>query len=218
VLEAPEVQSTLSSELQQQPFVLSAQSQPALIQLAKKFLDFLREPRDDLTLANVSYTVACRRAQFQGMRLGGVVDSMDTLRKELALVAEGKPSATLMMSAEEHQYKPKVVFMFTGQGSQYVGMGRDLYDTHKVFTDCMDKCADLLAAHQVPLLYILFSKDKKDKRVDETQFTQPCLFAIEYSLSKLWELWGVVSDAVLAWASWLLPAWLACSASRTASS
>jgi acyl transferase domain-containing protein/acyl carrier protein len=92
----------------------------------------------------------------------------------------------------------QIAFVFSGQGSQYAGMGKQLYETQPVFKKAMDQCAELLAPHmQKDLLSVLYPAEGVASPIDETEFTQPCLFAFEYSLAQLWMSWGVEPAAVM---------------------
>jgi acyl transferase domain-containing protein/thioesterase domain-containing protein/acyl carrier protein len=91
-----------------------------------------------------------------------------------------------------------VGFLFTGQGSQYTGMARQLYDGHPVFRHVIDRCAGYLhQKFEVPLLGVLYPEDPNDHRIDQTLYTQPALYAIECGLSDLWRSWGVKPVAAM---------------------
>ena len=90
----------------------------------------------------------------------------------------------------------KTGILFPGQGSQYAGMGKELYETHPEFRHLLDQCADLLRPElAVPLIDVLWGN--ATHLLDETAYTQPALFAIEYSLAELWRSWGIEPGAVL---------------------
>ena len=123
-----------------------------------------------------------------------VVDSKDAALELLGALADDRPAPGLVRG-ESHE-SPKTAWLFTGQGSQYPGMARELFDTEPVFADTLRQCADAVAdVLEKPLLDVIFGSS--DEELRQTSAAQPALFAVEMGLARLWQSWGLEPDVVL---------------------
>lgn len=171
---------------------LSAKQGPALRELAKRYRDALAHA----PLADVAFTANAGRAHFTH-RLAVVASSSAEAAQGLAAHLAGD-EAPGVVAALAGARAPKLAFLFTGQGAQYAGMARELYSTEPVFRAALDRCAAGLDARlPQPLLSVLFPPSGGESPIDDTQFTQPALFAVEYALAQLWMSWGVQPAAVM---------------------
>ncbi|HEV2145991.1 MAG TPA: acyltransferase domain-containing protein, partial [Longimicrobiaceae bacterium] len=118
--------------------------------------------------------------------------SRGDLARALAALQAGESSPAVVHPARDAATRPEVAFLFTGQGAQYVGMGRELYESEPVFRDALDRCDEILRGElERPLLSVLYPAEGEDSPLDRTAYTQPALFALEYALVQLWRSRGV---------------------------
>ena len=197
---------------------LSAKTEPALKQLAQRYEKYLGT-HPALPIENICFTANTGRSHFK-YRLGAIAASTVEVRKQLAAFASGLEAPGIYFGQVQKNAQPKVVFLFTGQGSQYIGMGRQLYETQPTFRKTLDRCDEILRSYlEKPLLEVLYPEINKARentqskirspltplfkggnlksQIDETVYTQPALFALEYALFQLWKSWGVIPDAVM---------------------
>lgn len=181
--EAPQHLAPLPSERPSELLVLSAPSEAGLRALADRYAEALAGPEE---LANLCYTAAAGRAALK-VRAAVAGESREALRHGLL---------ALDLAGAGTVGTPRTAWLFTGQGAQYVGMGRELYKTEPAFREALDACAHVLdGILDSALLDLLW--DDPDGLLDNTRYTQPALFALEYALARLWESWGLKPDVVL---------------------
>ncbi len=213
---------------------LSAKNDAALRELAERFAKQLSET-DENALPDICYTAATGRAHFSA-RLAIVAASRTELQEKLAAFALGHKMSGVLSGKVPSKPQTKIAFLFTGQGSQYVAMGRKLYETQHVFRAALQRCDEILRPFlEQPLLAVLYPEFGGDQDntsliprrggivssnsplnspleggqggvnttptfnqqpatsnlIDQTAYTQPALFALEYALAELWRSWGV---------------------------
>ncbi|MFB1483786.1 type I polyketide synthase [Corallococcus sp. RDP092CA] len=174
---------------------LSAHSEEGLRQLADRYARHLASPNHPL--GEVASTTRTGRAHLP-QRLALVAASREEAARKLADIATGALPPDARARRTSSADRPKIAFLFTGQGAQYPGMGRQLYETQPTFRDALERCAGLLEGQLGrSLLEVLFPVNGARAPLDDTRFTQPALFAFEYALAELWRSWGVVPSAVL---------------------
>jgi microcystin synthetase protein McyG len=195
----------LETKLPLQLLPISARTERALTELVTKYLAiFTAKP--DLDLADVCHTAGMGRAHFE-YRLTVLAGDLPEAKERLTAFQRGEKPAWIRSGRSKRSTVTGtgLVFMFTGQGSQYPGMGRVLFETQPVFRRELLKCDEILKPLlDKSMLELLFSDESELKGVsrsahflDETQYTQPALFALEYALAAMWRAWGVEPAAVL---------------------
>jgi len=168
----------------QELLVLSAKTVTALDAVAHRLADHLQTTTDDLT--DVAYTLAKGRHAFTQRRTLVAAN-----REEAIAKLRNSTQATAAATA-----RPKVAFIFPGQGSQYTDMSREIYDAEPIFKTTVDECAALLLPHlhhdiRSTLYPSPHERETAERDIHRTALTQPCIFVVEYALAKLWISWGI---------------------------
>ena len=175
----------------QHVLALSARSRAALHELAGRHAAALETARG-VSAADWTFSANTGRSHFP-CRLAVVGGTPEELARQLLEHGERKDSSP----EADYVPTPRFAFLFTGQGSQYAGMGRQLLQTQPVFRAAIERCAETLDPLMTrPLLSVLQAAED-DGLIHQTAFAQPALFALEYALSEMWRSWGIRPHAVL---------------------
>jgi len=201
----------------------SAKNEAALTALARRYEQHIAAHADDV-LAEVCYSANTGRAQLSH-RLAIAANTREEMRERLGAFANGQILPHVQRGFVTNEDQPKIAFLFTGQGAQYLDMGRKLYETQPTFRAILDRCDGLLRPHlEQPLLSVLYpaassAQDSSplesgiatrnerlttsnqqratNNLLELTAYTQPALFALEYALAQLWQSWGITPSIVM---------------------
>jgi acyl transferase domain-containing protein len=200
-----------------QLILLSAKTSPALDRMTENLGNCFKKnygnPGNPINpgfnLADAAYTLQVGRGEFDWRRMlvcsspGEAVEALTLKQEESYEAYHTSDKFKTFFNKEDHR---EVVFMFPGQGSQYVNMGRDLYRTEPVFRETMDRCFALLK----PLLGYDMSSSIKEwsslERVKQAEIIQPFIFTFEYSLAQLLMAWGIKPHAMIGYSLGEYPA------------
>ncbi|TWI96355.1 amino acid adenylation domain-containing protein [Mucilaginibacter frigoritolerans] len=166
---------------------LSAKTENSLVNYAKKLAKFA-ESSTNMNVADIAYTLQNTRADFNTRRFLIAANS-EELYHQLKKTPEANTTKTLSTKASE------IVFMFPGQGSQYVNMGSELYTNEPVFRAAVDECIDQLKdtshASILDIIYQTVINEASQEKIKNTFYAQPAIFIMEYAMAKLWMSWGI---------------------------
>ncbi|WP_189525043.1 type I polyketide synthase [Nostoc sp. 'Peltigera membranacea cyanobiont' 232] len=171
---------------------LSTRSEKSLKELVKNYQSVLNE---SVKLGDACFTASTGRAIFRH-RLCILADSITTAQKALADFQKGEDSDNLITPILS-ETQSNLAFLFSGQGSQYSGMGQTLYNKESVFKNTLDICDKILQPILGKSLLDLIFQLQNSDLLEQTQITQPALFSLEYALAKLWQSWGIQPSALL---------------------
>jgi phthiocerol/phenolphthiocerol synthesis type-I polyketide synthase E len=175
--------------------ILSAQTTTALDRMTDNLVQWLRA-NPDVNLADVGYTLQAGRRFFRQRRTLVARDVQDAIQ-----ALESRDPTRVRAQLDPHRMTP-TVFMFPGQGAQYVGMAREVYEQEPVFRAEVDRCCEILVPHLgLDLREVIHpaegATEEAAERLKQTALTQPALFVVEYSLAKLLRHWGYVGEAMI---------------------
>ena len=170
----------------------SARSEKSLDGYGDKLVGYISENAAD-GLADIAYTLHTSRENFDHRRFVVATDSADFLEQY-------NNKGQFNVNTKQIKDKAKnLVFMFPGQGDQYVNMCKSLYESEEVFRQAMDECAELLRKELkeniLDVIYPAVVNDEATEKINNTAYSQPALFTLGYALGKLWMSWGICPTA-----------------------
>ncbi|MEJ6480687.1 SDR family NAD(P)-dependent oxidoreductase [Nostoc punctiforme UO1] len=175
--------------------VLSAKTESALETATANLANHFKQ-HPNLNLADVAHTLGIGRRAFDHRRIVVCQDMNDAVK-----VLSTSDSQRVFTHYQQPCHRP-VVFMFSGQGTQYVNMARELYESEPTFTLKVDSCCELLQPHLgFDLRHVLYPDEAQNAKatleLQQTSVAQPALFVIEYALAQLWMAWGIEPEAMI---------------------
>ncbi|MCY3725621.1 MAG: SDR family NAD(P)-dependent oxidoreductase [Rhodobacteraceae bacterium] len=174
---------------------LSGKSKNALSDLAGRYLSWLDGHNADSIsmeplLSDMAWSASIGRSHFDH-REAILFNDTQSLREQLRALAEGDGNSL-------GQFPSKIAFVYTGQGSQWAGMGKTLYETEPVMRSVLDRCEKTFLEYRgESLLEVMFGKKDGKRKLEDTAWEQPALYALECGLTALWASLGVRPDVVL---------------------
>ena len=178
---------------------LSAKSKISLAELVRKYHSLLTNSTEQ-EFQNIVYTANRCRTDLD-FRFAVCAGSRTMMLDRMERYLDGQDTEGVFVNTEDPlmlQKDRKVAFMFTGQGSQYLKMGKLLYDTNQVFRQSFDQCEKLFESHLLKsIVELVYGENTTDQMIEKTAYAQPLIFAVEYALSKMWADYGIKPDLVM---------------------
>jgi len=175
---------------------LSARSIDSLRELAGRYVRYLSEEGAKIPLEIIAQTAALRR-EHVSWRLGVVGSTRDEIITGLSRFADEQSADNLAYAETSPENERRIVFVFPGQGGQWWAMGRELFEKEPVFRSKLEEYDAIFKTISDWSLVEELHKSESDSRVNETEFTQPVLFAVQAALCELWRFYGIQPDAVV---------------------
>jgi len=194
--------------------ILEEAPEPAPATPSRPWQLLLLSARTDTALATLAGNLASHLEEHPESDFADVVHTLQVGRKlhehRRAVVCRDAGHAVRILAGEDPEWsvasfspgrERTAAFLFSGQGAQYAGMGRGLYESEPAFRAQIDLCCERLRPHLgLDLRELLLAADgdaEAAERLGQTRFTQPALFVVEYALARLWMEWGIVPTAMM---------------------
>lgn len=171
---------------------LSAHTPQALQAQLESYLRLMRQPAADrAALHDICYTATVRRTHhlYRQALVGSTTDEMGAQIEAMIAATPATPSAAAIGDGP--------VFVFSGQGAQWVGMGRALLDREPVFRAAVARCDELFRTYAGWSILDELTASHENSRLEQTEVAQPLIFALQVGLAALWQTWGIVPSAVV---------------------
>ncbi|MCR9142859.1 MAG: type I polyketide synthase [bacterium] len=191
----PDVAAPADDAKQNRLFVLSAQTDAALKEYAERYGDYMNRKKDSVSMTDLAYTLGRRRSHLEH-RLAIAAETPEQLCESLEAFARGEMNPRATTAIEVPGMQRKVAFVFSGQGSQWAGMGQALYKSEQTFREMLDRISGIFEK--------LSGWSLRDElvnnngaRLDETEVAQPAIFALQAGLIAVLAEYGIKPQAVV---------------------
>lgn len=188
--EAPKVIPSLQEESKCNMILLSARTESALDKCSHNLSEFLMENKE-VNLKDIEYTLQLGRKHFKHRKMF----TCSEVEEAIKLLDGNEPQKVFSNFIGSDK---KVIFMFPGQGSQYINMGLELYENESIFRNEVDKCFSIMnTIVEWDIKKVLFSENQEETTINETFATQPIIFIFEYALAKLLMELGIKPNSMI---------------------
>jgi len=181
------------------PFFISARTDKSLKTSVQQLIEYIND-HPDVDIHRLAYTLAAKREIFNQHRVVFAASSTQELSKSLKELSLGRTPESCSRTFSSQVMNHEVCMMFTGQGSQYPGMGKELYTNYPIFKSIVDECCEHFDTHlEKSLLSIMFADTGTSEAdlLNQTYYCQPALFTLEYALYHLWISSGVKPNILI---------------------
>jgi acyl transferase domain-containing protein/acyl carrier protein len=175
---------------------VSARSEEALREVAQRYHQFLTGPGCQANLEDFAYTLSFRRSHHDH-RAAIAAHRIEEFEDALRALARGEVSPLVSKAEGVSREDGRCVFVYTGMGPQWWGMGRELYQHEPVFRQAVDECDAIFSRFAPWRLSEVFTCPPEKSRIESTEVAQPANCTLQVALTALWQSWGVTPTAVV---------------------